>query len=157
MTKNRSPGGKCLLPAAAFLAGALAILGGGAVLSATDTASFCASCHVMAEAAWTHKQSAHAKQACNECHIPHNGAAYMLAYKAKTGISDIVVNTFMDVADNIEVQAGMKNVIKANCVRCHYATVREVNMDVKAYCTDCHRSLPHMNKVPLDKRRAADV
>jgi cytochrome c nitrite reductase small subunit len=111
----------------------------------------------MAEAAWTHRQSAHGEQTCNECHIPHDNIANMLVFKARTGVNDVVVNTFMDLADTVEASPAMKDVIKGNCVRCHYATVREVNMDVKEYCTDCHRSVPHLNKLPIDMRRAADV
>lgn len=44
-------------------------------MQATDQAAFCGSCHVMSEVAWTHKQSAHAKLACNECHAPSDLAA----------------------------------------------------------------------------------
>jgi cytochrome c nitrite reductase small subunit len=145
------------VPIAAFLAGVFVILGANLALTATDDAAFCGSCHVMSEVVWTHKQSVHAKQACNECHIPHDSLVSMLPYKAREGLNDIVVNTFMDVDDNIMTGKVMKDTIKDNCVRCHYTTVREVNMDVKAYCTDCHRAVPHLNKLPLDRRRAADV
>jgi cytochrome c nitrite reductase small subunit len=157
MTKNKSPCYVRSLAIVAFLAGAFVIPGINAALSATDGAAFCATCHAMSEAAWTHRQGAHNEQVCNECHIPHDNIANMLAFKARIGINDIVVNTFLDVADNIEAHPDMKDVIKSNCVRCHYATVREVNMDVKAYCTDCHRSVPHLNKLSIDTRRAADV
>jgi cytochrome c nitrite reductase small subunit len=51
----------------------------------------------------------------------------------------------------------MKTIINDNCIRCHSATVSNVNMTAKAYCTDCHRTVPHMNRRPLSERRAADV
>jgi cytochrome c nitrite reductase small subunit len=111
----------------------------------------------MEESVWTHSRSIHARQACNECHIPHDGAAHMLSYKVQLGLHDIMANTFSGVSGNIESGHDMKEVIQANCVRCHYATVKEVNMTTKQYCTDCHRSVPHQNKMPIDKRRAADV
>lgn len=163
MSKNKDPGCadagcKCFFPlAASFIVGILAFAGGSAALSATDGAEFCASCHVMSEASWTHSKSVHAKQACNECHLPHDGAVGMLVFKAKLGLSDITVNTLSKAPDSIMAAQDMKDVIQQNCVRCHYSTVREVNMTVKPYCTDCHRSVPHMNKIPIDRRRAADV
>ncbi len=157
MAKNKGSGGKWFLPALAFFAGIFVLAGTQFSISATDKPEFCGNCHVMSEAVWTHKQSVHAKQACNDCHLPHNSVAAMLPYKAKVGVNDIVVNTFMDVDDRIAATPEMKQVIKANCVRCHYSTVMDVNMDVKEYCTDCHRSVPHMNKLPIDRRKAADV
>lgn len=157
MAKKKGPGGKWLLPVVAFFAGIIGVLGTQMSISATDTAQFCGNCHVMSEAVWTHQQGAHAKQACNECHIPHDNIVNKLSYKAMIGINDIVVNTFMDVEDTIMADDKMKQVIKDNCIRCHYATIKEVDMDVKGLCTDCHRSVPHMNKLPIDRRKAADV
>jgi cytochrome c nitrite reductase small subunit len=157
MTQNNSPGCTRFALLVAFIGGCFAFLCANASLSASDSPPFCGSCHVMEEAVWTHSRSIHAKQACNECHIPHDGAARMLSYKARLGLNDIMANALSGVAGNIEAGPGMKDVIQANCVRCHYATVREVNMTVKPYCTECHRSVPHMNRMPVDKRRAADV
>lgn len=151
-----SGGGTWLLPITAFLAGIFVILGSNAIISATNDYGFCATCHVMSEEVWTHQQSVHAKQSCIDCHTPQNIVG-KLAYKTKMGLNDIAVNTLKRVDDNIFVSDGMKDIIKTNCVRCHYASIQEVNMDVKPYCTDCHRSVPHMNKLPIDRRRAGDV
>lgn len=141
---------------AAFFAGILVLAGTQLAITKTDNGAFCGNCHVMSEAVWTHQQSLHAKFACNDCHTPH-AIVPKLPYKAQIGLHDIIVNTFMDVPDVIHSTTTMKDVVKQNCVRCHYASVQEVNMDVKPYCTDCHRSVPHMNKLPIDKRKAADV
>lgn len=148
--------GKKFLFFIAFVIGAFAILAAQQAISGTDGASFCGSCHSMSEVVWTHKQSVHAKQNCNECHTPYNIAS-KLPYKAAVGFHDVYVNTFSNVPDNIMATQSMKDVIQANCVRCHYSTVTEVNMTVKPYCTDCHRSIPHMNKLPIDRRKAADA
>ena len=158
MAKNKSPSDKsylCLL--VAFVVGLVVFGASSLAINATDQAAFCASCHVMGEEAWSHKNSIHAKQDCNECHTPHSGIVDRLAYKTKIGITDVLVNTFMTVPDRIGATPGMKDVIQDNCVRCHYETVREVNMTVKQYCTDCHRSVPHTKKLPIDRRKAADV
>lgn len=148
--------GRWVLPITAFFAGIFVILGSNAMISATDNYSFCASCHVMSEQVWTHQQSVHAKQTCVDCHTPHNIVG-KLYEKATLGVNDVLVNTFGSSDDNIRASDGMKEIIKTNCVRCHYASIQEVNMDVKALCTDCHRSVPHMNKLPIDRRRAGDV
>ncbi|MCL1915126.1 MAG: NapC/NirT family cytochrome c [Desulfovibrionaceae bacterium] len=158
MAKNKSPcegSYFCLL--AAFVAGLVVFGAVNLTMSATDEVAFCASCHVMSEQTWTHQLSAHAGQACNECHTPKDGVVGQLAYKTKSGLQDVVVNTFMDVPSDIRAGKGMKDVIQANCVRCHYETVRQVNMTVKPYCVECHRAVPHLNKMPIDRRKAADV
>ena len=156
MTGNRFLGGKRILPVIAFFAGIVVITGANLTLDATDGAAFCGSCHVMSEAVWTHNQGVHSKLACNECHIPHN-SIFKLPYKAMVGINDIAVNSFSNVDDNIRATERTKSIVRDNCVRCHYSSIQEVNMEVKKLCTDCHRSVPHMNKLPIVGRRAADV
>lgn len=140
----------------AFVAGMFVMVGAGFAVKTTDQADFCARCHVMSEAAWTHKNSLHAKLDCNECHTPHN-IVEKLPFKAAVGLHDIRVNTFEHVVDRISATKDTKDVVQANCRRCHYATTMNVAMDVKPYCTDCHRSVPHNNKLPISKRKAADV
>ena len=139
----------------AFVAGMVAVVGIGLAVKGTDKAAFCASCHAMSEAAWTHKQSVHAQFDCNECHTPHFIPA-KLPYKAQIGMNDIFVNTFGTVPDLIHTTGRMKDVIQDNCRRCHVGTTMTVAMDSKPYCTDCHRSVPHNKKLPIDRRKAAD-
>lgn len=140
----------------AFVLGMFAVVGAGIAVKGTDRAEFCASCHAMSEAAWTHKQSLHAQFDCNECHTPAFIPA-KLPYKAKVGLNDIYVNTLDKVPNLIHTQSDMKDVIQANCKRCHASTIMNVAMDSKPYCTDCHRSVPHNKKAPIDRREAADV
>lgn len=137
------------------LAGVLLLSGASFTMQATDQAAFCGRCHVMAEAAWTHKKSVHAKQTCNECHAPHNLAAKM-PFKARAGTHDIMVNTFGKPDDVIHATNSTKEVVQANCRRCHEAATMDVSMNVKANCTDCHRNVPHFKRIPIDKRTAAD-
>ena len=139
-----------------FVVGMLAMAGAGFAFKQTDQATFCASCHVMSEAAWTHKNSVHAKLDCNECHTPY-ALGEKLPFKAATGLHDIRVDKFGTVVDVIHATKDTKDVVQANCRRCHYPTTMDVAMDVKAYCTDCHRTVPHNKKLPIDRRKAADV
>ncbi len=148
--------GKWSVALTAFVVGIAATVGVSLAMKGTDQSMFCASCHVMSEAAWTHKNSVHADLACNECHLP-SPLAPRLPYKAQVGLNDFYVNTFRDVADVIHATPDMKNVIQENCRRCHYSTTMTVAMNVKTYCTDCHRSVPHQSKLPIDRRMAGDV
>lgn len=155
-TDNTRPKRKWLAALLAFAAGMVVMVGIGLAVKGTDQAAFCASCHAMSEAAWTHKQSVHAQFDCNECHTPHQIAA-KLPFKTAVGIRDIFVNTTSTIPDLIHTQDNMKDVIQENCRRCHVATTMTVAMDAKPYCTDCHRAVPHNKKLSIDRRKAADV
>ncbi len=139
-----------------FVLGMLAAAGIVGVTKATDQAAFCGSCHAMSEAALTHKQSVHAKEDCNSCHLPYPVVSRM-PEKAAVGFHDLYVTLTNKVPSNVRASVSMKTIINDNCIRCHSATVSKVNMNVKQYCTDCHKAVPHMNKRPISERRAADV
>lgn len=124
-------------------------------MKSTDQAQFCGNCHTMYEYVRTHQMSGHAKQACNECHIPAEGLDRYV-FKARSGAHDSYVTAFGTVPDVIHAGLDTKEVVNDNCKRCHDITVLNVAMDVKPYCTDCHRSVPHMNKLPISKRSAAN-
>ncbi|MDR3176274.1 MAG: NapC/NirT family cytochrome c [Desulfovibrio sp.] len=139
----------------AFIAGAAVLLCASYSVKATDGPGFCASCHSMGEQAWTHAQSVHGQFDCNECHTPAALGA-KLPFKAKVGIKDIIANT-TGVPDAIHSSKEMKDILQANCRRCHLGSTMGVAMDVKPYCVDCHRSVPHNRMIPIDKRKAADA
>ncbi|HJA80033.1 NapC/NirT family cytochrome c [uncultured Desulfovibrio sp.] len=141
-----------------FLGGLLA----GGVLAAvlawgmrvTDSRPFCASCHVMQEAAVTHKASTHAALACNECHSPAN-LLVKLPFKAKEGLRDVIANMQGRDAPLLPGVA-TRDVINENCKSCHSATNMNVaSMDAKPYCTDCHRNVAHMRSKPISTRTVA--
>ena len=156
MAKNKSPGSTSFFALlTAFVAGLFIFGITSMTVKATDQPNFCANCHVMSEQVWTHSLSIHAGQDCNQCHTPHDNVVNRLTFKAKVGISDVVAN-MGTVPDRIRASSAMKDVVQSNCVRCHYETVRQVNMAVKPYCTDCHTQVPHMRKLPIDRRMAAD-
>ncbi len=152
---NSKPKGKWTVALLTFVAGMVAMVGIGLAVKGTDQATFCVNCHAMDEAAWTHKQSVHAQFDCNECHTPH-AIASKLPFKTAIGINDIVAN-MSGVPNLIHISQKSRDVVQANCRRCHLGTTMTVAMNAKQYCTDCHRSVPHNTKSPIDRRKAADV
>jgi cytochrome c nitrite reductase small subunit len=153
---DNKPKGKWTAALLTFVLGMVAMVGIGLAVKGTDQAAFCANCHSMSEAAWTHKMSVHGQFDCNECHTP-SSIPSKLPFKAAIGMNDIFVNTFGTTPDVIQASKDSKDVIQANCRRCHVGSTMNVSMEVKMYCTDCHRAVPHMKKVPIDRRKAADV
>ncbi len=123
-------------------------------IALTDTPAFCGSCHLTNEAVRTHAVSTHATLNCNDCHAPHNILA-KIPFKAKTGFSDIYVNTFGDPPTVLKASKGAKDVINQNCQSCHTMTTMNVAMDAKEYCTDCHISVPHSGRTPISERMVA--
>lgn len=122
----------------------------------TDARPFCSSCHIMEQAARTHKLSTHAGLACNECHAP---AALLpkLPFRAQEGARDFYMNTVGDVELPLMAGLATKEVVNANCRACHFATNETVaSMDAKPYCVDCHRSVQHMRMTPISTRMVAD-
>lgn len=111
-----------------------------------DSTTFCASCHVMQQQYDTHGHSAHASLTnCGDCHIPHS-LAYGAVEKAYAGAKDfigVVLNT-----DPYEIHGSThgKNLVQANCIRCHQSYLKQVgdtHLDGGRYCFDCHRNTPH--------------
>jgi len=153
---NKQQGVSLLAVLVILLAGVVLTAGAGFTLNATDQAEFCGGCHVMYESVRTHKQSVHAKLACNECHAPYTAMPKMV-FKAYAGTKDVYKNTTGDVRDVINVTDRSRDIIKDNCINCHTMTGLNVAAsEVKPYCTDCHRQIPHLSKLSISQRRVAD-
>ncbi len=150
---RNGPGLKFILGGVAL--GVLLMAGISLGMRMTDQRPFCAGCHVMNEAAVTHKMSTHANLACNDCHAPVNLVS-RLPFKAAEGLRDFIANTQKkDVP--IVVAMRTKDVINANCKTCHAMTNIDVaSMEAKPYCIDCHRSIAHMRQKPISIRMVAD-
>ena len=125
-----------------------------------STVEFCGSCHVMEEQVETFVHSSHKIAAdCGDCHVPHE-LVYGAFDKAYTGTKDLI-GVILD-KDPFTIEAGThsKNVIQANCVRCHQAFLNEVGntMDENGkYCFDCHKNTPHARKPNIDQEKLSDV
>lgn len=136
-------------------AGILLLAAAAGAMRFTDSRPFCATCHVMQEAAATHRASPHANLACNECHAPQRLLA-KLPFKAKEGLRDALANM---QGKDVPLLAGLetRDVVNANCRSCHANTNTDVDvMAAKPYCVDCHTGMAHQRKMPISTRMAAD-
>jgi cytochrome c nitrite reductase small subunit len=137
--------------------GFMLFAGASVSMKLSDYRPFCSQCHIMKEAAITHKMSNHAKLACNECHAPHNLMA-KLPFKAMTGSKDIYLNMFGSPVEPIEAGEATRLVVNTNCKTCHADTNTLVSsMEVKGRCADCHRNVQHMRMKPISTRSVSDV
>ncbi len=132
-------------------AGLFLALGPPQLLAKSESPDFCASCHVM-EAQyedWFH-QGAHRRKACVECHLPNDNLAGHYVWKAIDGMKDVVVFNSGRVPENIRISAHGKEVLQANCIRCHEAAVEMI--DKGRPCTDCHRRITHARTGAVETR-----
>lgn len=120
-------------------------------LNATDQRKFCASCHLMQEAARTQKMSTHANLSCNDCHAPH-ALVRKIPFKAISAAEDVWGNIR---GKDLPIPAAKKHrdIVNENCIACHTQVNRNVaSMAVKPYCTDCHRGVSHLRLNPISTR-----
>lgn len=136
---------KRLLLAIGVFLGIAFTVGFSTSIHATDTADFCATCHVMAPEYESFIDSTHAHLNCNDCHAPTDNYAKKLLFKAEAGFHDIYMNTFKsdEIPEVIHATAASEEVINNNCISCHQSTLQDVSHDAKDSCTDCHRFVPH--------------
>jgi cytochrome c nitrite reductase small subunit len=130
----------------------LVILGGGAglflafgppqLMAKTETAQFCASCHVMESQyeAWFNV-GAHRTIRCVDCHLPHENLPAYYVWKSIDGMKDVVVFYSGQVPETITLSDRGRGVVQRNCIRCH--TERVAMIDQERECWDCHRFLQH--------------
>jgi cytochrome c nitrite reductase small subunit len=152
------PGRGVIFVLTLLLVGAGLFAGVAYSMRATDDPAFCGGCHVMNEAVRTHQMSIHANLSCNECHAP-KATVPKIIFKTRAGAKDIYMNTLGDVSDVIHAAENTKQVVNDNCNTCHAMTILNVAdtvAEAKPYCTDCHRSVPHMSNLPIAQRRVAD-
>ncbi len=110
----------------------------------------CMNCHVMTDHynSWV-KASHHKAASCNDCHIPHTFPQKYIA-KALNGWNHSKAFTLQNFPEPIRItHANLVNLQK-NCVECHSTLVDNIEghkraLKGQARCTDCHRSVGHMN------------
>jgi cytochrome c nitrite reductase small subunit len=119
-------------------------------LQATDTAEFCSGCHVMGTVHESFKESNHAHLNCNDCHAPRDSTVSKMTFKARAGLGHIYMNTLgsEDIPDVLHATAESEEVLQRNCVSCHEPSLRNIDFkNVKDNCMDCHRQVPHGNRI----------
>ena len=118
------------------------ILAGG--YHASGSPKFCASCHSMELVYNRWQQTNHKQFTCTECHLPDTNIAGQVLYKTRQGLNDLVHETFRAYPAFILISAGSEDILKRNCVRCHYSTIQNTRMaQAGGNCLKCHRFLGH--------------
>ena len=126
-----------LLVVCAFL-----LVGPPKLLAKSDSAGFCAGCHVMEYeySAFMHS-GAHRRQRCTDCHLPNRSAAVHYAWKSIDGLKDALFFYSGKVPERIRLSEHGAKVLQANCIRCHETTVSMINTEQR--CWNCHRNMTH--------------
>ncbi len=143
--------------AAAVIALGVFLFVTGAPAYAGTSPSTCANCHVMDAQYENWYHAGHAQVAtCVECHLPHDNLVHYYLAKAQTGLHDVYVFSTGQTPALIRAKPATDQMIQANCIRCHAATVDDIISGAQAFdrhCWDCHRSVAHgergMSLVPF--------
>ncbi len=108
----------------------------------------CANCHIMNDeyASWQ-KAGHHGAAKCVDCHLPHEGAAKLMA-KAGNGYRHSKGFTLQDFHEPIMITPGNSRILQDNCLRCHedfvHGLVAGSRTDKDAVqCVHCHRDVGH--------------
>ncbi len=128
---------------------AFLLVGPPKLLAKSDTAGFCAGCHVMEGEydAFMHS-GAHRRKTCSDCHLPNGNAAIHYTWKSIDGLKDALVYYSGRVPDRIRLSEHGAKVLQANCIRCHGETVSTINTERK--CWSCHRNIIHTRAGAID-------
>jgi len=111
-------------------------------LAFADSPDYCMKCHVMESAyeAWVHA-GAHRRIKCVDCHLPNENKAMHYIWKTIDGVKDVVVFHSGKVPEQITISSHGKQVLQANCIRCHEVAVMMIDKERK--CWECHRRITH--------------
>jgi cytochrome c nitrite reductase small subunit len=106
----------------------------------------CVNCHVMNPQydAWLASGHRHTAT-CVGCHLPHAGLAKWLA-KAEHGFRHSAAFTLQNFKEPIEITPRDREIVRANCLRCHAAFVHAVAVTPvrqELDCLHCHAGAGH--------------
>ncbi|MBN2194423.1 MAG: cytochrome c nitrite reductase small subunit [Polyangiaceae bacterium] len=120
----------------------------------------CVNCHIMQpEYDGWQKASHHTVARCVDCHLPDAFVPKYLA-KAENGFRHGQKFTTGDFEEPITVKARGREILQANCVRCHADLVAELAQGspegpAQADCVHCHPAVGHGEKAGLGGPRRA--
>ena len=107
----------------------------------------CNNCHTMDSQYENWFHGSHERFAeCTDCHIPHDNIAVYYLYKGKSGARDVFSFVTKSYPVAIRANAETKQIVQANCIRCHQDTVEGILGGAMAFdrqCWDCHRNVAH--------------
>ncbi len=109
-----------------------------------DDPSACVNCHIMRDPYDLWLVASHRTVPCNGCHVPASPLGKYPA-KLRSGWRHAYAFTWEDV-QVLRVQPSTREVLQANCERCHAAVVAEIMPRGSArvkFCFDCHRGVAH--------------
>jgi len=113
------------------------------ILAKTNTAKYCASCHVMEEQYTAlMKGGIHNSLKCVDCHLPNDSKVSFYFWKAVDGGKDLIAFHTGRVSDPIKTSAHSKKTIQQNCIRCHEGMVSRITIADRK-CWDCHKRTSH--------------
>jgi cytochrome c nitrite reductase small subunit len=117
-------------------------LGPPKLLARSSSPEFCSGCHTMESnyEAWSHA-GAHRRGTCVDCHLPNENRGAHALWKTISGLKDAAMFYSGRVPDHIKITAHGKEVLQANCIRCHETTVMFINHERR--CWECHRRISH--------------
>ena len=108
----------------------------------------CANCHVMREVLHDWQAGDHHHVAvCNDCHVPHAPVAKWVV-KALNGFHHSYAFTFLDTPEVLHAGSLSRQVVQANCQRCHSALFDhrpDHHAGSEEPCVRCHRSVGHIH------------
>ena len=135
--------------AVVVLGGAFAMFGPPHLLARSSEPNFCAGCHVMEAEfqAWAHT-GAHRNIKCVDCHLPNHNMAMHYIWKSIDGFKDAWMFYSGKVTDRIILTDHGREVLQANCIRCHETTVSMISTDRD--CWGCHRGVQHRRSGTID-------
>jgi cytochrome c nitrite reductase small subunit len=108
----------------------------------------CVNCHVMNTQYDGWLKSGHRHTAtCVECHLPHEGLAKWTA-KADHGFRHSAAFTLQNFKEPIEITPRDRDIVRANCLRCHELLVHAVfevggRARGELDCLHCHTAAGH--------------
>jgi cytochrome c nitrite reductase small subunit len=106
----------------------------------------CVNCHIMNPQydAWLKSGHRHAAT-CVGCHLPDAGIAKWVA-KAEHGFRHSVAFTLQNFKEPIEITPRDRDIVRANCVRCHADLVHALGSGRRGAaldCLHCHAAAGH--------------
>ena len=105
----------------------------------------CVNCHIMNPQydAWLKSGHRHAAT-CVECHLPHEGLVKWAA-KAEHGFRHSVAFTLQNFKEPIEITPRDRELVRANCLRCHEGLVHAIAVSGNGEldCVHCHAGAGH--------------
>lgn len=117
----------------------------------SDDPKACINCHIMNEQhnSWLSGPH-HARASCNDCHVPHDSLAHKYLVKAEQGFRHSKGFTLNNFHEPIRITPSGREVVIANCVRCHEAMTHDIRAAVAhgpggpaVDCLHCHSSMGH--------------